>query len=217
MLLKQSTARSRAILMIDSADHITGKAGLTLTITASKDAAAFAAITPTVTELANGWYKLALTTAHTDTLGDLALHITSAGADPTDVLDQVVLDLFPTFPANFASLVIDANGRIDVSKVLGSAINALISGRIDSDVEAMSGAIEAAIATAVAQRALTESYASPAVAPTLEQALMMLLQGLTEFVIAGTTITVTQLDRASTAMTFTLNDPTNPSSRSRAS
>lgn len=92
-MLKQSTARSRVILMVDSSDHVTGKTGLTLTITASKDGGSFASITPTVTELATGFYKLALTTSHTDTLGDLALHITSSGADPTDVVDEVVLDL----------------------------------------------------------------------------------------------------------------------------
>ena len=93
MLLKQSIARNLHVFMTDSADHITGKAGLTLTIAAAKDGAAFASITPTVTELANGWYSLALTTAHTDTLGDLSLHITSSGADASDLSRQVVLDL----------------------------------------------------------------------------------------------------------------------------
>lgn len=93
MLLKKSTARNLSVFMTDSADHISGKTGLTLTITASKDGAAFASITPTVTELANGWYTLALTTSHTDTLGDLALHITATGADPTDLVRQVVEDL----------------------------------------------------------------------------------------------------------------------------
>ncbi len=76
--------------MVDSGDHITGKTGLTLTITASKNGAAFASISPTVTELATGWYSLALTTSHTDTLGDFALHITGTAADPTDIVDQVV-------------------------------------------------------------------------------------------------------------------------------
>jgi hypothetical protein len=89
-LLKQSTARDIMVFMADSTDHVTGKTGLTLTITASKNAAAFASITPTVTERGDGWYKLALTSSHSDTLGDLALHITGTGADPADVLCQVV-------------------------------------------------------------------------------------------------------------------------------
>lgn len=88
-LLKQSTAFTRMVLMLDSADHVSGKTGLTLTITASKAGAAFASISPTVTERGNGWYSLALTTSHTDTLGELALHITGTGADPTDLVDQV--------------------------------------------------------------------------------------------------------------------------------
>lgn len=93
MLLKQSTARSKTVLMIDSTDHITGKASLTLTITASKDGGSFASITPTVTDLGSGWYKLALDSTMTNTLGDLSLHITGTGADPTDVSFQVILEL----------------------------------------------------------------------------------------------------------------------------
>lgn len=89
-MLKLSTARSKVVFMTDSTDHVTGKTGLTLTITSSKDGAAFSSITPTVTELSGGWYKLALTSGHTDTLGDLALHITATGADPTDVLLEIV-------------------------------------------------------------------------------------------------------------------------------
>lgn len=83
---KQSTAKNVMVLLVDSTDHITGKAGLTLTITASKDGGAFASIAPTVTERGSGWYALALTTAHTDTLGDLALHITGTAADPADMV-----------------------------------------------------------------------------------------------------------------------------------
>lgn len=83
---KQSTAKNVMVLMVDSTDHVTGKTGLTLTITASKDGAAFASISPAVTERGSGWYNVALTTAHTDTLGDLALHITAAAADPADMV-----------------------------------------------------------------------------------------------------------------------------------
>lgn len=83
---RQSTAKNVMVLMVDSADHITGKTGLTLTITASKDGAAFESVDPTVTERGNGWYAIALTASHTDALGDLALHITGAAADPADMV-----------------------------------------------------------------------------------------------------------------------------------
>ncbi len=78
------------LLMIDSADHITGKTGLTVTVTLSKDGAAFGALGGSVAEISSGWYKVALNTTDTGTLGDLAFHATSAGADPTDIVDQVV-------------------------------------------------------------------------------------------------------------------------------
>lgn len=84
-----NTSANIMVFMTDVNDHVTGKAGLALTITASKDGGAFGAITPTVTERGNGWYALALTAAHTDTLGDLALHVTGTGADPTDLLLRV--------------------------------------------------------------------------------------------------------------------------------
>lgn len=103
--LKQSTAYDYMVFMTDSTDHVTGKTGLTLTITASKAGAAFASISPSVTERGNGWYSLALTTSHTDTLGDFALHITSSGADPTDCLAQVRANILgDTLPSNVTQL-----------------------------------------------------------------------------------------------------------------
>lgn len=91
--IKQSTARNEMVFMASSQDHISGATGLTLTITASKDGAAFASISPTVTERGNGWYNLALTSSHTDTLGNLCLHITATGADPADVKLNVVANI----------------------------------------------------------------------------------------------------------------------------
>jgi hypothetical protein len=100
--LQQATARTVMVLMTDAADHITGKAGLTLTVTASKAGGAFASITPTVTERGSGWYALALTSAHSDTAGDLALHITATGADPADLLLQVSAPVLTTALGNGA-------------------------------------------------------------------------------------------------------------------
>lgn len=125
-LLKQSTARNLTVLMVDSADHVTGKTGLTLTITASKNGAAFAAITPTVTELATGWYSLALTTTHTNTVGDLDLHITGTGADPTDVLMQVYANDFDALatPTNITAGTITTvtNMTNDPSKYMHGSV-----------------------------------------------------------------------------------------------
>lgn len=83
-------ARTIMVLMKDSADHISGKEGLTLTITASKAGGAFGAITPDVTERGDGWYAVALTAAMLNTYGDYAIHIEAPGADPADLLLDVV-------------------------------------------------------------------------------------------------------------------------------
>ena len=90
MILQNATAANYPVLLVQASDHITGLTGATLTITASKNGGAFASIAPTVTEIASGWYTIALTAAHTDTNGALALHVTAASADPVDVLAQVV-------------------------------------------------------------------------------------------------------------------------------
>lgn len=63
---------------------------------------------------------------------------------------------------------------------------------------------------------MTETYAADAVAPTLSQALFLIQQTIGDFSIAGTTITTKRLDGSTTAATYTLDDGTNPTSRTRA-
>lgn len=140
-VLKQSTAYDFKVFMTLSSDHVTGATGLTLTVTAAKANAAFASIAPAVTERGNGWYDLALTAAHTDTVGDLALHVTAAGADPADPLCQVRANVLgDTLPANatqWAGTVVPAPAvagvpKVDVTDVLGSAVTS--AGTVDANV-----------------------------------------------------------------------------------
>ncbi len=63
---------------------------------------------------------------------------------------------------------------------------------------------------------VADSVPSDGTRATREQALYMILQSLTEFSISGTTITVKKVDGSTTLMTFTLDDATNPTSRTRA-
>lgn len=118
--LKQSTARNIMVYLVQSSDGKTGATGLTLTITISKDGGAFASITPTVTERGNGWYNLALTTTHTNTLGDLAFHITGSGADPCDFKLPVEVEL--TGRLNYRSLL----GFLDVVVGVGSTTTSVV-------------------------------------------------------------------------------------------
>lgn len=87
--LTKDAAVNVMVLMVDSADHITALSGLSLSCELSKDGGAFSAISPSVTEAGNGWYRVQLTATDTDTYGDLVLHVTASGADPSDVVSQV--------------------------------------------------------------------------------------------------------------------------------
>lgn len=64
--------------------------------------------------------------------------------------------------------------------------------------------------------ALTESYAADGATFTPAQALFEICQAMTEFVIVGTTITVKKRDGSTTALTYTLDSATSPTSRTRA-
>ena len=81
-LIPKSTAYTRMFKMIDSSDHISKKTGLTCTVNLSKAGGSFGAAGGTVTEVANGWYKIALNTTDTNIAGDLAYYITAAHIGP---------------------------------------------------------------------------------------------------------------------------------------
>lgn len=392
MELKQNTAANVMILLVDSADHVSGKTGLTPTVVASKNGGAFAALDAeaTVTEVANGWYKVALVAADLDTLGDYVLHASAAGADPTDRLLAVVANIEAdtyarigapagaSVSADVAAVKADSGGlrtdyttgraaaldnldaavttralettaqliltesgshptlaEIEASTILAKESTSLaIAGYVDTEVGAIQTAVAAlpgaaAIADAVWDEplaghvtagsagnslstassggvdptvladaiwdealadhagagsagaalaakldasgytapdnagiaavkaktdnlpaspaavgsamtlttaydpaktaatqasvnalwttAIAEAYAADGAAPTPAQALCMILQLLAEKSVSGTTMTVKKLDGATTAMTFTLNDATAPTSITRAS
>lgn len=65
-------------------------------------------------------------------------------------------------------------------------------------------------------RALTESYSADGATFTVAQALYEIAQSIGDFSISGTTITVKKRDGSTSAMTYTLDDGTNPTSRTRA-
>jgi hypothetical protein len=94
---QNTTAYPIPFFMVDSADHVAGKTGLTPTVTLSKNGAAFASPAGGVTELSAGWYKLAGHADDRDTLGELILHATATGADPTD--DRYVIVPWNPFDA----------------------------------------------------------------------------------------------------------------------
>ena len=83
---KSTTAQPLVFLMVDSADHVSPKTGLSPTVTLSKAGGSFASPAGAVTEIGSGWYKVAGNATDSGTLGPLLLHATATGADPTDVM-----------------------------------------------------------------------------------------------------------------------------------
>ncbi len=75
----------------------------------------------------------------------------------------------------------------------------------------------AAVADIWSTTALAESYASDGSTGTGSQLLYQIQQALTEFAISSTTVTVKKIDGSTTASTYTLDDATTPTSRTRAS
>jgi len=70
---------------------------------------------------------------------------------------------------------------------------------------------------AILTQPMTESYATTTGAMTLAQALHMIWSAVANFGISSTTLTTRKLDNSTTAMTFTLDSATVPTSRTRAS
>lgn len=107
-----------------------------------------------------------------------------------------------------------------------SAALATVEGKIDTidtnvdsildDTGTAGVALSTASVNAILRTALTEGYASDGSAPTLEQFMYMMWSALAQFDITSTTLTARRLDGTTSAMTFTLNDATNPTSRTRA-
>src|ERR1019366_2999552 len=68
------------------------------------------------------------------TVSNLTTNNDKAGYTASTVSDKTGYSLTQAFPTNFASLVIDVNGRVDISKLNGTALNNLIAGRVDANV-----------------------------------------------------------------------------------
>ncbi len=102
---QNSTTYPISFFMADSVDRVTGKTGLTPTVTLSKNGSAFAGASGAVSEVANGWYRLAGNAGDRDTLGELIVHADAAGADAADLLIEIVSH--NPFDAGMGSVVVD--------------------------------------------------------------------------------------------------------------
>lgn len=187
-----------------------------------------------------GWYRLDLPDAALATgvshvgvhlkgasgMAPLPLEIQLTNFDPDDGV-RAGLTALPNAAAaaNGGLPTIDANNAVKVQSGTGANQISLAAGLVTVGTMAPDTVTASALATdagteiadAVLARVLAaESYAADGAAPTLSQILYMLWSAIGDFSIAGTTITCKRLDGTTTSMTFTLNDGTNPTSRTRA-
>ena len=128
----QSQTYTRTFYAYSSTDHVSAATGVTITMELSKAGGAFSAAGGTITEVANGLYKIALTTTDTNTLGDLSFYGTGTGMDPVKFTDQVIDAVrglgSPTALPNANAgasgglpLSVDTSGRVDVLKINGTS------------------------------------------------------------------------------------------------
>lgn len=110
-----------------------------------------------------------------------------------------------SFPANFSNLGINASGHI-------SRVVLVDTTTTNSDLISA-----ATIASTIFTTQMTESYSADGVAPTLAQALFLIQQAFTEFVITGTGISVKKLDGVTEAASYTMDSATSPTQRIRTS
>lgn len=100
VLLQNGSTPTMVFLMVDEADDETAETGLSPAVSISKNGGAFAACTNAVSAIGNGWYKVTLTAAETNTDGPLIIRATAAGADEWRDVAQVYTTLLSTSEIN---------------------------------------------------------------------------------------------------------------------
>jgi hypothetical protein len=153
-LFKQSTARNVLLKLYLTSDHVTAATAKTLTVTLSKDGATFAAAAGAVTELANGWYKVALTTADTNTLGTLVVRATATSCDDAERIFEVV-----AFDPQSAT-------SLGLSNLATAVSTPPTVAAIRAEIDSNSTKLDAAVSTRLA----TAGYTAPDSAATIAAA-----------------------------------------------
>ena len=162
----------------------------------------------------------------------LAQAPSGTGASATAIADEVqtrtiaavtVVNGLAANTVTAAALATDAVTEIQ-SGLATAADLATVATYVDTEVAAIKAKTDnlpaspasAADVAAVLTSTLTEGYAADGAALTVEKALHMIWALLAERSIAATTLTAKKLDGSTTAMTFTLDSATTPTSQTRA-
>lgn len=204
---QNSTAHPMLFFMASSTDHVTAVTGITPTVTLSKDGAAFAAASGSVTEVGNGWYSLAGNATDRNTLGTLLLHATGTGADPFDGNWTIV----PWNPFD---------GNMSLTSLSGVTAAGALGGLpvLDSNLTTKANVTEingTTVSTAgTVQIDMTQAIPTSNTAQTVGDALNAArAQGFGKWVLSGTTLTLYAGDGTTVVRTFTLDSSTAPTQR----
>ena len=164
-LLKQSSATHKLIWNMVQEDGFTPWTGGTATVLLTKDGAAYGAPAGAVSELANGTYVVAGNATDTNTLGELTLYATGAGALPAKKTWTVVAfdpDAVAVGAAVTGSAMTLAGGAIVAGTFGAGAIDAaaIKDAAIDNATFAADVGSTALISNPVAQAAATGTWES---------------------------------------------------------
>ena len=257
--IKQSTAEIILFFAHDeNGDAITGLTDGSFTKRISKGSGAWAAMTATISEDENGWYKFTLSTTHSNATGILTIVLTNGGAKQVNLqfrVDAKLIDdlqdittaqvntecdtSMTDYGANtitpdntsIAAILVDTadlqanqGNWLTATGFATSAALSTVDANIDSiiidtgtDIPALINGLNDLAGSEILTTALAESYSADGAAPTLSQAIFLILQFLYERNTAGTAVTVKKLDGATTAAGLTLDSATTPTSITRSS
>lgn len=201
MKLREQSSTSYPIMlfMADVLDHVSGKTGLAPTVTLSKNGAAFGAAAGAVSEVANGWYALAGNATDRDTVGELVVHATATGADPTD--DRLVI--VPWDPFDAANLGLTNLDAAVTTRVASADYTAARAAKLDN--------VDAAVSTRLASTdiTLTGGKVTPINVDgmTFESAMELILAVLAGVASpSGSTVQFKKRDGATSKITITYGD-----------
>ena len=144
-----------------------------------------------------GWYEIGIPNAALDGGNECALQFRGA-ANMVPVNVYIELD------------------TLDYQTAAAGAVMPTTAGRTLAVSAAGAVELDPASRAAILTQELIESYAADGAAPTVAQALMMLLQHHQQKSVSGTTVTIKKLDKSTAAATYTLDSATDPTSIARA-
>ena len=232
--LKQSTAVTVKMgPFVDETDGVTAETGLTIAqadIRLTKNGGNFAQTNNAAgaTHDEDGYYDVPLNTTDTNTLGTLRVAVSESGALP-------VWQDFMVVPANVWDSMFGADNiqvhaveiaddlitsdviALDAIQASAIAANAIGSSELaTSAVTEIATAVNAEVVDVMFTDVIADTTPADGSRPTIGQAVLMIARFLMEKDVSGTTVTVNKEDGTTTAMTFTLDSGTAPTSITRA-